>query len=128
MYSWFMPKDEPSDGLGHRYDWENIVVWLENPSAAEPTLLGVAASAHGDYQDNTSPNLSGDSPLIRYYSTWPLDHQLGFTSTVGGQQPLIAWESLTAAAQRTLNTFDFGSAIVPFTEADFESYLAEAAL
>ena len=123
-----MPKDEPSDGIGHRYDWENIVVWLENPDAATPTLLGVAASAHGNYQDNTSPSLSGTSPLISYESTWPLDHQLAFTSTVGGQQPLIAWESLTAAAQETLNTFDFGSAIVPFTDADFQSNLAKAAL
>ncbi|KAL9088935.1 MAG: hypothetical protein Q9165_005992 [Trypethelium subeluteriae] len=128
MYSWFMPKDEPSDGIGHRYDWENIVVWLENPSAANPTLLGVAASAHGDYQDNTSPSLSGNGPLIEYESIWPLDHQLLFTSTVGGQQPLIAWESLTAAAQQTLNTFDFGSAIVPFRDDNFQSYLTEAAL
>lgn len=122
-----MPKDEPSDGLGHRYDWENIVVWLSDESTSA-TLLGVAASAHGDYDTSTDPALSGNGPLIRYYSTWPLDHQLGFTSTVGGQQPLIAWESLTAAAQTTLNEFDFGSAIVPFKDSNFESYLAEAAL
>ncbi|KAI9713449.1 MAG: hypothetical protein M1820_000831 [Bogoriella megaspora] len=127
MYSWFMPKDEPSDGIGHRYDWENIVVWLSSESTSA-TLLGIAASAHGNYQTSTSPALSGSGPLIEYVSTWPLDHQLAFTSTKGGQQPLIAWESLTAAAQNTLNTFDFGSAIVPFTDADFQSYLAEAAL
>lgn len=128
MYSWFMPKDETSDGLGHRYDWENIVVWLENAGASMPTLLGVAASGHGNYQDNDSPSLSGTSPLIRYYSTWPLDHQLGFTITVGAQQPLIALESLTAAAKETLNTFNFGSAVVPFRDDNLQSYLAQAVL
>lgn len=127
MYSWFWPKDEPSDGIGHRYDWEAIVVWLSAESTSA-TLLGVAASQHGGYSTTTSPNLSGTSPLIRYYSDWPLDHQLGFTSTVGGQQPLIAWESLTAAAQNTLNTFDFGSANVLFDDANFQNNLAEAAL
>lgn len=127
MYSWYMPKDEPSDGIGHRHDWENIVVWISEESTSA-TLLGVAASAHGDYSTSTSPALSGNGPLIQYYSTWPLDHQLGFTSTVGGQQPLIAWESLTDAARETLNTYDYGSAIVAFKDSDFESYLAEAEL
>ena len=129
MYSWFMPKDEPSNGLGHRYDWENIVVWLKNPDTAAPALLGVAASAHGKYHLDTSPALTGTSPLIQYRSTWPTNHRLDFTSTVGSQQPLIAWESLTAAAQQTLNTFDFHHANVPFTDdEDFQRHLAAAAL
>ena len=122
-----MPKDEPEDEVGHRYDWENIVVWIDDPNVAAPNLLGVAASAHGGYQANTSPSLAGTSPLIEYISYFPLDHQLAFSSTVGGQQPLIAWESLTAAAQDTLNTFDFGSAVVPFRDDNFQSYLEQAA-
>lgn len=127
MYAWYMPKDEPSDGLGHRHDWEGCVVWLSSMSTSA-TLLGVSASAHGGWDANTSPNLSGTSPLIRYYSTWPLDHQMGFTSTVGGLQPLIAWESLTAAAQTALQNTDFGSANVPFKDANFNNNLAEAEL
>ncbi|KAH7058750.1 necrosis inducing protein [Macrophomina phaseolina] len=127
MYAWYMPKDEPSDGLGHRHDWESIVVWLSEESTSA-TLLGVSASAHGGFSANTSPNLSGTSALIRYFSTWPLDHQLGFTSTVGGQQPLIAYESLTDAARTALENTDFGSANVPFKDANFENNLAEAEL
>lgn len=122
-----MPKDSPSDGLGHRHDWESIVVWLSAESTSA-TLLGVSASAHGDFQANTSPNLSGTSPLIRYYSTWPVNHQLGFTSTVGGLQPLIAYESLTDAARTALANTDFGSANVPFKDANFENNLALAEL
>lgn len=127
MYSWYMPKDSPSTDLGHRHDWEGIVVWLSEASTSA-TLLGVAASAHGDFETTTSPNLSGTRPLIRYYNVWPVNHQLGFTSTVGGEQPLIAWESLTDAARTALEDTDFGSANVPFKDANFENNLALAAL
>ena len=58
MYSWYMPKDEPSTGIGHRHDWENIVVWLSSESTSA-TLTGVAISAHGSYQKTTSPSLDG---------------------------------------------------------------------
>ncbi|TFK83288.1 NPP1-domain-containing protein [Polyporus arcularius HHB13444] len=128
MYAWYMPKDEPSDGIGHRHDWEGIVVWLDDPNKAEPAILGVAASAHGDFSTTTSPNLDGTSPLIQYFSVWPVDHQLGFTSDVGGTQPLIAYKSLTDAARNALETTDFGSANVPFKEANFQNNLVKAEL
>ncbi|KAI0753398.1 necrosis inducing protein-domain-containing protein [Daedaleopsis nitida] len=128
LYAWYMPKDEPSSGLGHRHDWEGIVVWIDDPNKAEPTLLGVAASAHGDFDTTTSPNLSGTSPLIRYFSIFPVDHQLGFTSDVGGTQPLIAYESLTDAARNALETTDFGSANVLFKDANFQNNLQKAEL
>ncbi|KAG8624394.1 hypothetical protein KVT40_007461 [Elsinoe batatas] len=125
MYAWYFPKDSPSDGLGHRHDWESIVVWLSS-STGTPSILGVSASAHGDFDKNTSPNLSGTSPLIRYFSIWPVNHQLGYTSTKGSQQPLVAWESLTQAARTALSNTDFGSANVPFKDANFANNLAEA--
>ena len=51
MYSWYFPKDEPSwlesvVGVGHRYDWEDCVVWLSEASI-DATLLGVSVSFHG---------------------------------------------------------------------------------
>ena len=121
-------QDEPSDGLGHRHDWEGIVVWIDDPTKAEPTILGAAASAHGGFSTSTSPPLDGTSPLIQYYSIWPVDHQLGFTSTVGGQQPLIAYESLPAVSLEALEDTDFGAANVPFIDVHFDSNLALAAL
>jgi len=125
MYAWYWPKDEPLDGVGHRHDWESVVVWLDS---TQKTLLGVAASAHGDYSTKTNPSLDGSAPLIEYISYFPLDHQLDFTSTVGGQQPLIAWESLPTVAQAALTNTDFGSANVPFKDANFLNNLAEASL
>ncbi|KAF2650304.1 NPP1-domain-containing protein [Lophiostoma macrostomum CBS 122681] len=133
MYSWYFPKDEPSwlesvVGVGHRYDWEDCVVWLSEAST-DATLLGVSVSYHGDYQTSTDPALSGDHPLIKYYSAYSiLDHSMGFTSTVGGMQPLVAWESLSTTVQSALADKDWGDANVPFIDSNFEANLAEAVL
>jgi len=124
----YMPKDEPSDGLGHRHDWEGVIVWLSNATATTSSNIeAVCPSAHGGWDCSTdSYSLSGTSPLIKYQSIWPLDHSCGLTSTVGGQEPLIAWESLPIVAQTALDDTDFGSANVPFNEDHFETNLAAA--
>ena len=123
-----MPKDEPSTGIGHRHDWEGVIVWLaSSTSTAASNILAVCPSAHGGWDCSTDGySLSGTSPLIKYESIWPLDHSCGLTSTVGGQQPMIAYESLPAAAQTALQNTDFGSAIVPFVDGRLESNFAAA--
>ncbi|QKX54856.1 uncharacterized protein TRUGW13939_01946 [Talaromyces rugulosus] len=128
MYSWYMPKDEPSDGLGHRHDWEGVIVWLSSASSTDASnVVAVCPSAHGDWDCTTSSyTLSDSHPLIKYESIWPVDHSCGLTTTVGGTQPLIAWESLPTVAQTALDTTDFGSANVPFNEDHFTSNLAAA--
>ncbi|KAJ5727039.1 npp1 domain-containing protein [Penicillium malachiteum] len=128
MYAWYMPKDEPSDGLGHRHDWEGAIVWLsDSTSMTADNVVAVCPSAHGNWDCSTDGfTLDGTAPLIDYESIWPLDHSCGLTTTVGGTQPLIAWESLPTVAQEALNTTDFGSAIVPFIDAHFDTNLAAA--
>jgi hypothetical protein len=128
LYSWYFPKDEPSDRLGHRHDWEGVIVWLSSStSTAANNIIAVCPSAHGKWDCSTSGyTLSGSYPLIKYESIWPLDHSCGLTSTVGGTQPLIAWESLPAVAQSALDTTDFGAAIVPFNDNTFTGNLAAA--
>lgn len=135
MYSWYMPKDEPSEleswfSVGHRHDWENAVVVLSG-YATDATLVGMAASYHGDYNvclgSDCDDYLDGTNPLIKYYSAYDLlDHSLGFTTTVGGTQPLIAWDEMPTVAQDALADKDWGDAIVSFLDSDFESYLEEA--
>lgn len=125
MYSWYMPKDSPSSGLGHRHDWENVVVWLSGASSSA-SLRGVAISAHGDYQKTSAPQLDGSRPKIGYISYYPVNHQLISTADKGGEQPLIAWESLTQAARTAIETTDFGDATPSFRDANFQSYLASA--
>ncbi|TVY50326.1 hypothetical protein LCER1_G008508 [Lachnellula cervina] len=128
MYSWYMPKDEPSDGLGHRHDWEGVIIWLTSSTATTASnILAVCPSAHGDWDCSTDGySLSGTAALIKYQSIWPVDHSCGLTTTVGGTQPLIAWESLPAVAQTALEDTDFGSANVPFIDVHFDTNLAAA--
>lgn len=127
LYGWYMPKDSPSDGLGHRHDWENAVIWLSEESE-DATVLGMAVSQHGGYDKSDTGTFSGDSPLVGYISIWPVNHQMIFTSDKGGQQPLIAWESLTDAARTALTNTDFGDANVPMKDANFEARLEDAQL
>lgn len=124
MYSWYMPKDSPSSGLGHRHDWENVVVWLTSQSESA-TVRGVAISAHGEYQ-KVAGHFTGSRPRIGYISIWPVNHQLIDTVEQGGEQPLIAWDSLTPAARSAIESTDFGDATPSFRDSNFNNYLTDA--
>lgn len=125
LYAWYWPKDSPSDGLGHRHDWENIVVWLSEESVSA-SVVGMSVSRHGGYDKSDTGTFSGDSPLAGYVSFWPVNHQLIFTDKKGGQQPLVAWDSLTDAARDALTDTDFGDANVPIKDDNFTNRLADA--
>lgn len=124
MYSWYFPKDEPSSGIGHRHDWENAVVFLSSDSV-DATFVALVVSEHGGYVAGT-PTFDGTHPYVGYKSDWPIDHALIFTSTEGGTQPLIAYDSMTQAARDAIETTDFGSALSSFKNSDFTAYLAKA--
>ncbi|KAL2889784.1 putative necrosis- and ethylene-inducing protein2 precursor protein [Ceratocystis lukuohia] len=129
MYSWYMPKDEPSTGLGHRHDWENAIIWIDSPDVTSPKIVGLSTSAHGGYatiKSDFSSHFNGNSAFIEYISNWPINHQLVISTTQGLMQPLIAYESLTYQARYTLENWDFGSANVPFKEANMASNLEKA--
>lgn len=127
LYSWYMPKDSPSDGLGHRHEWEGVIVWLASGSSTtRENILAVCPSAHGNWDCSTDFLVAGTGPLIMYLSIWPINHQMWLSPTQGGQQPLIAWESLPDAARNALQTTDFGSATVPFKDSTFAGNIAAA--
>jgi hypothetical protein len=124
-----MPKDSPSIGLGHRHDWEAIVIWLDSPSSSS-TILGVSTSSHGQFKKYTIPNSKvnfvENRILIKYWNILFLNHHPDVTHKKGGEQPLIAWESLTEAARTSLETTNFGSATVPFKDSTLQENLAKA--
>ncbi|OJJ06601.1 hypothetical protein ASPVEDRAFT_56188 [Aspergillus versicolor CBS 583.65] len=127
MYSWYMPKDSPSTGLGHRNDWEGVVVWLNDESStAVDNIAAVCPSAHGEWNCDTEFTLDGSRPLIKYSSTWPVNHQLDLTDEIGGTQPLVAWESLPDVARQALQDADFGDATVPLKDETFGGNLESA--
>ncbi|KAJ3132005.1 hypothetical protein HK100_005784 [Physocladia obscura] len=135
MYSWFWPKDQEEFGAGHRYDWESAVVFINsvNVTSADQYIIEVAASAHGKYRTYNPPNpdiFDGLHPHIKYYTDGILDHSLDtYDNPPLGESPvlpIIHWDQLTAAAQSTLQNFDFGSANVPMKDANFLNNLALA--
>ncbi|CAI6255310.1 unnamed protein product [Periconia digitata] len=108
MYSWYFPKDMPV----HRHDWEEVIVWLESKSLSAK-VRGIAFSAHGDYDKETvNIHYKGTRPKVAYFSLG--SHQLGYTEKDGGSQPMIAWDSMTEAARKSLTDADFGDASVKF--------------
>ncbi|PYH90711.1 NPP1 domain protein [Aspergillus ellipticus CBS 707.79] len=131
MYAWYMPKDMPTSGVStgaHRHDWENVVIWVNNPSNTNPTLLGGAASGHGSYKKTATPQLQGDRPKVEYFTSFPTNHELQFTNTLGRDLALVAWDSLPVAARDGLEGANFGAATVPFKDSTFMGNLAKAAL
>ncbi|KAJ3054239.1 hypothetical protein HK097_002355 [Rhizophlyctis rosea] len=119
LYSWYFPKDSPSSGLGHRHEWEGVIVFLKSSSStAASNIVAVCPSAHGDWNCKTSGySVRNSGPLIRYISVWPINHQMAFTGIAGGQQPLVA---------TALSNTDFGDATVPFKDATFQNNIAKA--
>ncbi|KAM0330483.1 hypothetical protein ACHAQA_003427 [Verticillium albo-atrum] len=132
MYAFYMPKDQPIAGNvagGHRHDWENIVVFVDDPAVnPTPAILGGAASGHGEYKKTATPDVEGDSVKVEYFTTFPTNHELQFTATSGKTYPISDWDSLPQPARDALENTSFGSANVPFKDANFDSNLAKAAL
>lgn len=124
----YFPKDSPSTGLGHRHDWEGAIVYLKSAtSTAADNIAAVCPSAHGGWTCSTTGfTLEGTRPLLKYESTWPVNHATDLTKTKGGEQPLVAWEVLPVASRDALQTADFGSAIVPFKDSTFTNNLNAA--
>ncbi|CEG48336.1 NLP-like protein [Plasmopara halstedii] len=122
MYSWYFPKDTAFPLLGHRHDWEHIIVWIDNPSLYKPRILAVASSAHSWYTVQSPPHtdrVNGTSVKVKYAGIWPLNHALTSTTKSGEYQDLIMWEQLTEAARQSLQQANFGMANVPMRDGNF---------
>ncbi|KKA27476.1 hypothetical protein TD95_001966 [Thielaviopsis punctulata] len=136
MYSWYMPKDQGTSGLGligHRHEWEDIVVWIDSIDAAEPTMVGISASAHGGYNKYNSPPeglfQEGTSrPFIKYYQDVAFfgTHSLDTDDALGGEQPMVQYEMMPEPARQALETTDFGDANFPMRNDRFTDQLAKA--
>ncbi|OWZ06278.1 Necrosis inducing protein NPP1 [Phytophthora megakarya] len=129
MYAWYFPKDSPSSGLGHRHDWEHVIVWIDNPEIPEPKILAVTPSAHSGYSAQVPPDadkVEGTSVKVNYESKWPINHALGSTTKGGDYQDLIMWHQLNEAARQGLQNTNFGKANVPMKDGNFEHKLDKA--
>ncbi|KAG2525270.1 hypothetical protein JM18_002330 [Phytophthora kernoviae] len=89
MYAWYFPKDAPANLPGRRHEWENCVVWIDNPALENPKILGISVSGgNARYYSDAPPDergLSGDTPKIDYLmGSWPSGLLLCLVATVAG--------------------------------------------
>ncbi|RCI13246.1 hypothetical protein L249_0340 [Ophiocordyceps polyrhachis-furcata BCC 54312] len=130
MYAWYFPKDVPSVGLGHRHDWENVVLWFSEKSESAK-YLGIAISAHGGYakyrQGSDKVTWDGDRALIGYTNVWPINHHLDTTKDKpSGDVPLIGWESLPKASWDALQAKNWEEADLSFSDKNFDKLLGDS--
>ncbi|ETP37239.1 hypothetical protein F442_14938 [Phytophthora nicotianae P10297] len=130
MYSWYFPKDSPVTGLGHRHDWEHVVVWVDDIKLDSPSIIAVSPSAHSGYNIYYPPEsntIDGYSAKVDYSSSWVvINHALDSTTDAGETQDLIMWDQLTDAARTALENTDFGDANVPMKDGNFLTKVGNA--
>ena len=70
----------------------------------------------------------GTTVKVEYFTTFPTNHELQFTNTLGKDLPLIDWDTMTQAMRDALSNTDFGSANVPFKDSNFVNNLNKASM
>uniref|UniRef100_H3G637 Necrosis inducing-like protein NPP1 type n=1 Tax=Phytophthora ramorum TaxID=164328 RepID=H3G637_PHYRM len=134
MYAWYFPKDKPKYRKGHRHEWANVVVWLDNPAHERPTMIGMSTSwfvtTYAKYKFVPTNGFDGKTYTINYKDDVLNDgfHSVDVIWEIGGEfQDLIMWEQLTDEARAALSDTDFGEdAPVPFIDANFKANLEKA--
>ena len=129
MFVYYMPKDNgvPFPSLGHRHDFEEIVVWTKDGE-----FIGAAYSRHGDYSYHNNPHMSGG----RVNPTYKIDgvtHSMGAIANndkgKGTVWPVASWELMTSKARQALNdSSNFSNGVFAARDDNFIDKLNEARL
>ncbi|CAI5708949.1 unnamed protein product [Hyaloperonospora brassicae] len=127
MFAWHFPTYV---SLDVRYDWEHVILWLNNPAIANPTIEAVSvwherkreyvktATPDSKYMDGSSLKLD----LGETYSTRNLS-----LSTLPGQfQPLIMWDQMPDITRRALNETKWYVNLMPLSDPRFTTALDNA--
>ncbi|RWA07291.1 hypothetical protein EKO27_g7812 [Xylaria grammica] len=138
VYDYYFEKDVvlpylPFD-VGHRNDWEHIVVWAQDGEAKY-----VAASQHGDYEIKAASDVrwDGTHPKMVYHKDGVGSHDFRFANqdddnieNATGEWfygDLVSWNGFPSTGLRdTLSAYDFGSANFALKDASFAGNLDRA--
>lgn len=133
MYAWYMPKDEPSPGRGHRHEFEFVILFLTWRNKRIKTCFSGPSSNIRCFTGNpwtrhTERWLSpGYHTLVHLGSPSALTgHRLSPDEDVGHGQPLVDWDSMEQPARNSLATNDRGGASMPMTDGNFAALLERA--
>jgi hypothetical protein len=134
IYASYFEKDEASPGIGHRHDWECMVVWVEQ-GADTPSYL--SASRHGGFSTHPIADvpMSGRRVMAVYHKDGASTHAFRFAkwgesaeNDTGAwhQENLLTWDSLAPNLRAVLNGSDWGNANLPLQDSRFNDTLNKA--
>lgn len=127
MYAWHFPTYTADF---ERYDWEHVVLWLDNPAVANQTLEAVSIwdELYHEYSRAVPPErrfINGSSLKLDMVKTGPrLNISL---STLDGQfQPLIMWDQMPNKSRSALDTVKWHAWTMPLSDSRFTVALENA--
>ncbi len=139
MYTYYFEKDQATAGpiaIGHRHDWEHIVVWVQGDWGRY-----VSTSAHGKYttrhRDAIPWDETGKHPKVVYHKDGISTHCFRHASHTeppenhkgAWQYPaLVGWDNYPPDIRDRLTGHDFGSATMGIRDQGdkFRNELAKA--
>ncbi|EGZ08297.1 necrosis inducing-like protein NPP1 type [Phytophthora sojae] len=121
----------------HRHLWLYLVLWIDNPEAANPAILGVWLRTAGGNEQRVPPDakfIDGSSLKVEYYkSSWHGKTGIQLTENPGEFQDLVTWEQMTEEARIALTEANFDGhwqerkdLDVPFIDGEFTVNLEKA--
>ncbi|ETK88327.1 hypothetical protein F441_22543 [Phytophthora nicotianae CJ01A1] len=147
MYTWYFPKGFFADFASKRHDWQNVVVWINNPDLEWPKIVGVSMSnVDSEYTTKLEMmayyfsgyrmegtrgyrrSIYGSATSLRFaYEMILTSPYLDFADEDGEYQSLIMWEQLTDAARAALNdSSNFEEREIPFSDEHYMDHLEMA--
>ncbi|KAL2123586.1 hypothetical protein VTJ04DRAFT_4041 [Mycothermus thermophilus] len=137
LYDYYFEKDVAVahvQNIGHRHDWEHVVVWVRNNKAEY-----VAASRHNGYTINKASDVRwlGTHPKIIYHKDGGLTHAFRFAKAadekiedhkgVWFRGALVSYNGFPSTAIRDkLCAYDFDEVTIAFKDAEFAGNLRKA--
>lgn len=125
MYAYYFAKDNgfPFPSIGHRHDWEHIVVWTKDGA-----VVGASYSAHGDYRKTTSPSMVDSTHVTADYELDGFTHAIlpsNATSNLS-VEGLISYARLSSEIRTLLDSYSWGSAVFPMKSSNFYQNIEES--
>ncbi|KAI0477848.1 necrosis inducing protein [Xylariaceae sp. FL0804] len=136
MYEYYFEKDVVSDGnptdLGHRHDWEDVVVFVQ-----DDTVKMVAPSCHAKYEKRTdAPRLLDTHPKVVYHKDGGSTHCIRMANEDDDavenetgdwvQSALVGWDGYPSQSIRDTLGGTFSDGIGPKWDSEFTDYLNKA--
>ena len=165
MYMWYFPKDVASTSgktfgtiggffdegasasLGHRHDFESVIVWATSCDVGDSEIFGVSYSGHGGYHSHLFTDKASDPDLIlvegNYHpeatydyhkdSIRDITHRLdedgvsdGIEGSTRAPTTMIMWKELPEPAVTALEDGDWSSAGCLMCDQKFSEQLHRA--